>query len=149
MAPDRVATPLPSHFSCCVTPSQTRTWRVPLLSVRAAVVAWPGSYGNVFTWLLPCNGRLCWLIYSGFHWITVCQTSSYCLHKCETEDFFNTHTLKAFYYTLIIIVTKNAITVIISVYFTSLLNSVVLVRERTIPTERPPLVGEVSAKFCW
>jgi hypothetical protein len=27
-------------------------------------------------------------------------------------------------------------------------NSVYLVRERTIPTERPPLVGEVSAKFC-
>jgi hypothetical protein len=27
-------------------------------------------------------------------------------------------------------------------------NSVDLVRERTIPTERPPLVGEVSAKFC-
>ena len=23
-----------------------------------------------------------------------------------------------------------------------------LVRERTIPTERPPLVGEVSANFC-
>jgi hypothetical protein len=28
------------------------------------------------------------------------------------------------------------------------LNSVALVRERTIPTERPPLVDEVSAKFC-
>jgi hypothetical protein len=27
-------------------------------------------------------------------------------------------------------------------------NSVVLVRERTISTERPPLVGEVSANFC-
>jgi hypothetical protein len=27
-------------------------------------------------------------------------------------------------------------------------NSVALVRERTIPTKRPPLVGEVSAKFC-
>jgi hypothetical protein len=27
-------------------------------------------------------------------------------------------------------------------------NSVVWVRERTIPTERPPLVGEVSANFC-
>jgi hypothetical protein len=26
-------------------------------------------------------------------------------------------------------------------------NSVALVRERTIPTERPPLVGEVSAKI--
>jgi hypothetical protein len=31
---------------------------------------------------------------------------------------------------------------------THLTNSVALVRERTIPTERPPLVGEVSAKFC-
>jgi len=27
------------------------------------------------------------------------------------------------------------------------LNSVALVRERTIPTERPPPVGEVSANF--
>jgi hypothetical protein len=27
-------------------------------------------------------------------------------------------------------------------------NSVALVRERTIPTERPSLVGEVSANFC-
>jgi len=28
------------------------------------------------------------------------------------------------------------------------LNSVALVRERTIPTERPPPVGEVNASFC-
>jgi hypothetical protein len=28
------------------------------------------------------------------------------------------------------------------------LNSVALVRKRTIPTERPPLVGEVSANLC-
>ena len=28
------------------------------------------------------------------------------------------------------------------------LNSVALVRERTIPTEQPPPVGEVSANFC-
>jgi hypothetical protein len=28
------------------------------------------------------------------------------------------------------------------------LNSVIWVRERTIPTERPPLVGEVTANFC-
>jgi hypothetical protein len=27
-------------------------------------------------------------------------------------------------------------------------NSVALVRERTIPTERPPLVGEVSTNVC-
>jgi hypothetical protein len=27
-------------------------------------------------------------------------------------------------------------------------NSVALVQERTIPTERPPLIGEVSANFC-
>jgi hypothetical protein len=27
-------------------------------------------------------------------------------------------------------------------------NSVAVVRERTIPTERPPPVGEVSANFC-
>ena len=36
-----------------------------------------------------------------------------------------------------------------TVYETKLkLNSVALVRERTIPTERPPPVGEVSANFC-
>ena len=29
-----------------------------------------------------------------------------------------------------------------------LIYSVALVRERTIPTERPPPVGEVSANFC-
>jgi hypothetical protein len=28
-------------------------------------------------------------------------------------------------------------------------NSVVWVRERTIPTERPPLVGKVIANFCF
>jgi hypothetical protein len=28
-------------------------------------------------------------------------------------------------------------------------NSMVWVRERTIPTERPPLVGEAIANFCW
>jgi hypothetical protein len=27
-------------------------------------------------------------------------------------------------------------------------NSVALVREQTIPTERLPLVGEISANFC-
>jgi hypothetical protein len=34
------------------------------------------------------------------------------------------------------------------VYKTKKTNSAALVRERTIPTERPPLVGEVSANFC-
>jgi hypothetical protein len=29
------------------------------------------------------------------------------------------------------------------------LNSVARVRERTIPTERPPLFGEASSNFCW
>ena len=33
------------------------------------------------------------------------------------------------------------------VYSSAKLNSVALVRERTIPTERPPPVGEVSANF--
>jgi hypothetical protein len=28
------------------------------------------------------------------------------------------------------------------------LNFVALVRKRTMPTERPPLVGEVSANYC-
>ena len=30
----------------------------------------------------------------------------------------------------------------------ALTDSVALVRKRTIPTERPPPVGEVSANFC-
>ena len=34
------------------------------------------------------------------------------------------------------------------IYLPSNSNSVALVRERTIPTERPPPVGEVSANFC-
>jgi hypothetical protein len=34
------------------------------------------------------------------------------------------------------------------VYPKKKLNSMVWVRERTIPTERPPLVGEVIANFC-
>ena len=33
-------------------------------------------------------------------------------------------------------------------YVVTKLNSVALVRERTIPTERLPPVGEVSANFC-
>jgi hypothetical protein len=32
--------------------------------------------------------------------------------------------------------------------FRTKLNSMASVRERTIPTERPPPVGEVSANFC-
>jgi len=35
-----------------------------------------------------------------------------------------------------------------SVNSNQLIKSVALVRERTIPTERPPPVGEVSANFC-
>jgi hypothetical protein len=34
------------------------------------------------------------------------------------------------------------------VYCTTLTNSVALVRERTIPTEQTPLVGEVIANVC-
>jgi hypothetical protein len=37
---------------------------------------------------------------------------------------------------------------ILTVYSKKKLNSVAVVRKRTIPTELPPLVGEVSAKFC-
>jgi len=33
-------------------------------------------------------------------------------------------------------------------FYMGIKNSVTLVRERTIPTERPPPVGEVSANFC-
>jgi hypothetical protein len=34
------------------------------------------------------------------------------------------------------------------IYITKKKNSVALVRKRTIPTERPPLVGDVSANLC-
>jgi hypothetical protein len=33
-------------------------------------------------------------------------------------------------------------------YVLDIKNSVALVCKRTIPTERPPFVGEVSANFC-
>jgi hypothetical protein len=36
----------------------------------------------------------------------------------------------------------------ITLFWINITNSVALVRERTIPTERPPPVGEVSANFC-
>jgi hypothetical protein len=32
--------------------------------------------------------------------------------------------------------------------FLNIYNSVALIRERITPTERPPLVGEISANFC-
>ena len=38
--------------------------------------------------------------------------------------------------------------IIISSSNSSSINSVALVRKRTIPTEQPPPVGEVSANFC-
>jgi hypothetical protein len=38
--------------------------------------------------------------------------------------------------------------IIIIIIKTPKLNSVALVHKKTIPTERPPLVGEVSANLC-
>jgi hypothetical protein len=49
-------------------------------------------------------------------------------------NYLRTGTTLPFYLFIIIIIIK--------------LNSVALVRERTIPTERPPLVGEVSGNLC-
>jgi hypothetical protein len=46
-------------------------------------------------------------------------------HVTRTEESINTYTVKK-----------------------TRLNSVALVRKQTIPTERPPLVGEGSANFC-
>jgi len=43
---------------------------------------------------------------------------------------------------------STVVTVIAVILPKTKLNSVALVRERTIPTERPPPVGEVSANFC-
>ena len=49
------------------------------------------------------------------------------------------------YEIIIIIIIILIIIIIIIIIIT---NSVALVRERTIQTERPPPVGEVSANFC-
>jgi hypothetical protein len=49
---------------------------------------------------------------------------------------------------LLIIALLLLLLLLLLVLLTKLTNSVALVRERTIPTERPPLVGEVSANFC-
>jgi hypothetical protein len=65
----------PQLSYCCVTSSQTRTWRVSLLHIIAGVATWPGSHGNVFTELLPRNGCLCWLNYSG--WQQTCHNILY------------------------------------------------------------------------
>jgi hypothetical protein len=43
---------------------------------------------------------------------------------------------------------RGAVQVVSSFITVVITNSVVLVSERAIPTERPPLVGEVSANFC-
>ena len=43
---------------------------------------------------------------------------------------------------------ENITHIYIYIYIYIKLNSVALVRERNIPTERPPPVGEVSANFC-
>ena len=43
----------------------------------------------------------------------------------------------------------RSILILSSHLLNSKLNSVALVRERTIPTERPPPVGEVSANYAW
>jgi len=43
---------------------------------------------------------------------------------------------------------RNFVAIYIVPYYVLKLNSVALVRTRTIPTERPPPVGEVSANFC-
>jgi hypothetical protein len=45
-----------------------------------------------------------------------------------------------------IVITQFRVTNLYSVKETKT-NSVTLVRKKTIPTERPPLVGEVSANF--
>jgi hypothetical protein len=53
--------------------------------------------------------------------------------------------LAAFHFHLIL---PDLIILIIFGKKTKTLSFLALVRERTIPTERPPLVGEVSASYC-
>ena len=57
-------------------------------------------------------------------------------YRHETVTEFNCH------------VAAMLLLYILPKYIFTKLNSVALVRERTIPTERPPPVGEVSANFC-
>jgi hypothetical protein len=75
-------------------------------------------------------------------WITkATDTLSICNTYCFSTATMVTRTLPV----LKFLSPKNA-----PLYYTYKLklNSVALVCERTIPTERPPPVGEVSANFC-
>ena len=59
---------------------------------------------------------------------------------CPAEQFHNT---------IVSVIVTTSIRLRLKCDGTKLkLNSVALVRERTIPTKRPPPVGEVSANFC-
>jgi len=65
----------------------------------------------------------------------------------ETGFNYNTATDFRQYLCEVSFHTKSHSNTVILFHFNKL-NSVALVRERTIPTERPPPVGEVSANFC-
>jgi len=64
---------------------------------------------------------------------SVCNRSQHC-------NFIETHTESSL---IMVYVNRNTLEKLLTNY-----NSVALVRTRTIPTERPPPVGEVSANFC-
>jgi hypothetical protein len=72
--------------------------------------------------LLPCNGPVCRDI-PGQH-LSLLASQFWLSADMPQHIYTHTHKLK------------------------KKLNSVALVRKRTIPTERPLLVGEVSANFC-
>ena len=49
---------------------------------------------------------------------------------------------------LYVVVVDSSFIIYLNIYIKLHINSVAIVRERTIPTERPPPVGEVSANFA-
>jgi hypothetical protein len=96
---------------------------------------------KVFTEPLPCNDR--WYTYTDTQgegsglWI-----SHWCAIRCHDIDtkFHNIGSIIPKLVECYIYTYKG--------WTSHKLNSVARVRERTLPTERPPLVGEVGANFC-
>jgi hypothetical protein len=68
--------------------------------------------------------------------------SSICLRNVRITP------IRLFYYDVTQFIMRNFTSMNIYIYIYITENSMVWVRERTIPTERPPLVGKVIANFC-
>jgi len=67
-------------------------------------------------------------------------------NSTEEKDRISSETSVTIYISIQVMTYPREMTVFLGTKLK--LNSVALFRERTIPTERPPPVGEVSANFC-